>query len=153
MATITVDQQVFMTHGDAVAKAQSIGTDGLGPCVGLIAVLGNGKVFCGHFACSVTGEPKNKDLVKAKATALLAAQIGPAAGVQAVHCATGNLREPTAKWMIEAVKEHYKIGVMIEATGIYWAGNEPHPVPANTKLAGRAKGDTSENGPLEVKAA
>jgi hypothetical protein len=153
MATIPVDHQVFMTHSHTVPKAQSIGTDGLGPCVGLIAVLGNGSVTCGHLACSLSGEPKNKDTVKARTTALLAAQLGPAAGVQVVHCATGNLKEPTARWMLEALKEHYKTSATIEATGIYWAGNEPRPVPAGATLAGRTRGDAGDNGPLDVKPA
>ena len=48
MATHRVDMIVSQGYYNIVDDDDSVGTQGCGPCVGIIARLVNGRVFCGH---------------------------------------------------------------------------------------------------------
>lgn len=149
MPIINIDYQVFMTYGHAVPAATTIGTDGLGPCLGIVARRNDGQIFCGHLACSLAGLPANKDRIKAAAKAILLANVGAADAVGRVDCASSQ-NDPTMRWMFEAAQETYADVGFQQGFGIYWNGAAVAVVDMATELSGAVKGPHDDAGPLDV---
>ena len=156
-----VNYEVKMTYHKIVNTSQSIGTDGCGPCVGIIAQLANGTVFCGHLACSVSGMPNNKEKVKKGAKKVISdAMKSSGAQVKEVYYASG-LSDTTAKWIIEAINEAYtgKIQTTTETLkrkykGIAWVSNSVtycHLAKNDGVKGGQIIGDDKGNGDLDIK--
>lgn len=152
MTTIIIDYEVFMTHCHQVAANTSIGTDGLGPCIGIIAPKTDGSIFCGHLACSIAALPANQATITAKAQAVMLANLGTKAEVENVYCATGNLKDKSALWMLNGITATYAKVSYKEGTGIYWDKTKPIIISLPDSLNGTTKGSQTDDGPMEVKA-
>lgn len=151
MTTVSINYQVFMTHCHQTNKSNSIGTDGLGPCVGIIATKKDGTIFCGHLACSIAATPGNQDSITSKAAAIMLAQAGTKDQVENVYCATSNIKDKSAKWMIDGITSTYSKVSYNEGNGIYWDKTKPIVTQFGTNLNGTTKGNQTDDGPMDVK--
>jgi len=61
MANYDVDVLVPQGQYNFVDSDDSIGTQGCGPCVGIIAKLNNGRIFCGHLDSAEIVMRKDKE--------------------------------------------------------------------------------------------
>lgn len=152
MVTLNINYQVFMTYTHSLEKTNTIGTDGLATCVGIIATYkNNDNIFCGHMSCSISGMPSNETSIKEKTKELILKYLGTKEAVDNVYCCTASLKEPTSKWMLEAIKETYSKVSYKEGNGIYWNSTNPVIIGMADHLDGATKGPNSENGPFDVK--
>jgi hypothetical protein len=151
MPTINIDYQVFMTYSHEVTSNVTIGTDGLGPCIGIIATKINGNIFCGHLACTLAATPANAAAIKAQTIAVLAAQMGAKDEVENVYCASGQPNDRSSKWMMEAIVSAYSKTSFKQGSLIYWNGANPEiSDDFNTTLTGTTEGPKDDSGPFEA---
>ena len=107
----------------------SVGTTGLGPCVGVIALVAGG-VWCAHIEDARAGAPVLEDTQRLIAT-LMNSTLGPTAAPTEIHCATGGAiggatsRDSSAQ-IIRALTIMYpNITVTANsANAIWWDGTE-----------------------------
>ncbi len=159
MANIELAYRVRMTCWHGQAEGESIGTNGLGPCLGMIIRKG-GQVYCGHMSCAIgLGLPEQKAanlnriristhgvLVNTKVTK----------PVDAIAFASGQ-PDATTKAMHAVAKEYFETKEeMHKNFGIYWKDGKVQFAAENDKMAGAqtSPGPESEydmDGPFNVK--
>ncbi|KAN0037698.1 hypothetical protein ACTFIV_003052 [Dictyostelium citrinum] len=127
MVVITVSYKVHMTYFSE--SASSIGTDGLGPCVGTDPNLPT--------ITSKTTELINKYLKNADLTQM--------------SCATGNMNDKSAKAIYQGLVNAYgsKVKPLVQGTGIYFKDGVVNVVQADT-IKGIVEGPNDLNGPMDI---
>ena len=123
MAVVDVEVAVSMSCYSTVAAGTSIGTDGLGTCVGIVIVGRNGT-FCGHMACliAVPGGPGTPAFERVKNSARVKLQDIDLGGVGKIEvvgiCSSG------ADHSTEAIKagflEVFDAAERFDGTCIYY---------------------------------
>ncbi|KAM9967469.1 hypothetical protein ACTFIW_001553 [Dictyostelium discoideum] len=149
MVVITVSYKVHMTYYSE--SAGSIGTDGLGPCVGIIAKKTNGTTFCAHIASSIQGTDANLPSITTKTTELINKYLKNADLVE-MSCATGNLKDKSATAIYKGLTNAYgaKVKALVQGTGIYFKDGAVGVVQAET-IKGTVEGPNAFDGPMDVK--
>ncbi|KAN0041043.1 hypothetical protein ACTFIV_003579 [Dictyostelium citrinum] len=148
MVVVTVSYKVHMTYYSE--SASSIGTDGLGPCVGLIARKTNGSTFCAHIASSIQGTDPNLPTITSKTTELINKYLKNADLTQ-MSCATGNMNDKSAKAIYQGLVNAYgsKVKPLVQGTGIYFKDGAVNVVQADT-IKGTVEGPNDLNGPMDI---
>ncbi|EAL65506.1 hypothetical protein DDB_G0283783 [Dictyostelium discoideum AX4] len=149
MVVITVSYKVHMTYYSE--SAGSIGTDGIGPCVGIIAKKTNGTTFCAHIASSIQGIDANLPSITSKTTELINKYLKNVDLVE-MSCVTGNLKDKSANAIYKGITNAYgaKVKALVEGTGIYFKDGAVGVVKAET-IKGTVEGPNAFDGPMDVK--
>ncbi|KAN0022159.1 hypothetical protein ACTFIU_004328 [Dictyostelium citrinum] len=144
--SVTVDYLVHMTHDHT--NDTSIGTDGLGTCVGIIARLNNGNTYCGHLSCEMQGIAANVQTITERTQTIMNERLNPI-NVASLHVATTSNGLDTNA-MITGIQNTYPAIVVtrLEGTGLYWDGNNVAAI--NNSVIGTTQGPTDDQGPLNV---
>ncbi|KAN0050548.1 hypothetical protein ACTA71_003679 [Dictyostelium dimigraforme] len=146
---VTVDYEVCQSY-DHISNT-SIGTDGLGTCVGVIARLDNGDTYCGHISCEISGIAANIPTIRQRTQEILTAIINPA-NVTKLHCATTSNSADT-RAIYDALTDSYpnSIQPMMQGSGIYFDGNDVGVVNGlSRRVVGTTVGPNEDNGPLRI---
>ncbi|KAN0040203.1 hypothetical protein ACTA71_012093 [Dictyostelium dimigraforme] len=146
---VQVSYKVHMTYYHE--STGSIGTDGLGPCVGIIAKKTNGSIFCAHIASSLSGIPSNVPIITAKTTELINKYLKNADLVE-MSCASGNIKDSSATAIHKGLVDAYgtKVKALVQGTGIYFKDGAVGLVQADT-IKGTTEGPSDDNGPMDIK--
>ncbi|KAF2074208.1 hypothetical protein CYY_004494 [Polysphondylium violaceum] len=152
MTVITVDYAVFMTQYHNITDQQSIGTDGLGPCIGIVAHKKDNTVFCAHLACSIV--PSNADnikLITEKSKTVLTPYLN-SKDVSTIFYVSGNPRDKSADAMFQGLQAVYGANTLNTGNGVYWDKKLKTAIATGAQtIVGTTKGPQDDNGPIEVK--
>lgn len=81
---------------------ETFGSQGATVCVILLLTQSDGKLFCGHMACGLSGQPGNEAAIKEKASNLLNAALGDTNKGQS-WTMTSSSTDTTTMWMRQAI--------------------------------------------------
>jgi hypothetical protein len=120
---ITLDYQVNMSCYGTSTPAQSIGTDGLATCVGIIAVTPT-AVFCGHMASAVVVKPSDIDTYAEQACEKLKAALGASSidHTKVTSCAlsTTAATDPSSKAIMQGFRMVFADAPDLKASALYY---------------------------------
>jgi len=130
MTCIPVYYQVHMSYSHKEPESKSIGTDGLGPCLGII-IRAKGQVFCGHMSCEIVPMGDGVKKIHQIASRLLIIQnLKP---IDSIYFASGSPRDKTTKTMHAAINEVLGTDADLQTGfGIYWKDGKVGVLPKVT---------------------
>ena len=156
--TITVDIQVMPGFKYTAKSNQSIGTEGCATCVGIIAILNDNTVFCGHIDSELEATKYNqklRDQVSKATQQLLQNQSLNFNKIKNIYCVSGSMSLPTQTEIVNGIKNLCANKVETkEIDGIYWDGKEIKYLGGSDHLKGSQiinKENYPQNGGLTVK--
>jgi hypothetical protein len=104
----------------------SIGTQGCGPCVGLLVVYRNTMKICAHFECDqAPNSPAAIAYIENVTRAILLRQRTNINNITSIACCTGNPRDRSAAAIINAIDVYFFNDpvAIFTADGLYWNNN------------------------------
>ncbi len=147
---VQVYYQVCMSYAHKEPESRSIGTCGLGPCLGILA-RSHGQVFCGHMSCGLTGIAEHRARIMESARTLMVIQ--NLAPIDELYFAAG-APDTSTRWMAEAISrlffpDNTPLGIN-RAFGIFWKGGDVGFLPlVNDTVQGTVRSPRDPSQPDE----
>lgn len=147
-----VDWQVYMTHALSVPSSSSVGTDGLGPCLGVIIRESN-RIICIHLSCSKrAGSPRVPEIGAMGDITTLTHKLWTSLAIKAdgIWTASGQ-PDNTTKAMDMGTFAYYGVK-MKKGFGIYWKAGQCSLLAGwNENITPKlGQSENSTNGPFDI---